>query len=63
MHYIIVQLFKSNKPAAYTSIVVDSHEQAKERAKSILDGSVDIQTVEIFELVASASKVEVVQWN
>ena len=63
MSYVFITYYKSNKAPTYQQADVDNMEAAKARAETILNSSVDVSDVSVFEFIAMASKVEVVQWN
>ena len=63
MRFVIVQQFKSNKADLYQEFAFDDVNDAKNRAKTLLESSVDVKTVSVFQLTAEAFKVESVAWS
>lgn len=63
MSYVFITYYKSNKAPTYQQADVDNMEAAKARAETIMNSSVDVSDVSIFEFVACATKVETVQWS
>lgn len=62
--FIFVQNFKSNKKPEYLMNECSGEvEAARQYALKLLASSVDVTSVEIFEHLASATKVESVEWN
>ena len=63
MNFVVEQSFKSNKANTFTPITAASEEEAKGRAMDMLNSSIDVRAVDVYILTASASKVEVTQWD
>lgn len=63
MSCVFVTHYKSNKAPTFHQADIANVAEAKARAETIMNSSVDISDVSVFEFVAMASKVESVQWN
>lgn len=60
---VFIQHYRSNKAPTLTSGSHENLEYAKIHATEIMNNSVDVVKVEVYELAACAEKVEAVQWN
>lgn len=63
MSYVFITYYKSNKAPSFHQADIANVEEVKARAETIMNSSVDISDVSVFEFIAMASKVETVQWN
>lgn len=63
MSYVFVTHYKSNKAPTFQEFEAPSMEDAKAQAERIMNGSVDVSDVSVYEFLGVASKVEMVQWS
>lgn len=63
MSYVFAINYRSNKPTSYQQFDAASMEDAKAQAGRMLESSIDVSEVCVYEYVNAAQKVEVVQWN
>lgn len=63
MSYVFVTHYKSNKAPTFQEFDASSMEAAKAQAERIMNGSVDVSDVSVYEFLSIASKVEMVQWS
>lgn len=63
MNFVFVTHYKSNKASTMQEIEAETVTDAKERAASIMQSSVDISDISIYEFVSVATKVETIQWS
>lgn len=63
MSYVFVTRYKSNKAPTFQEFETPSMEAAKAQAERIMNGSVDVSDVSVYEFISVASKVEMVQWS
>lgn len=62
-NYQVLINYRSTKGSTFSAIVADSLVEAQNRAREIMESSIDIESVIVFQAVARAQKVEIVQWN
>ncbi len=63
MSYVFVTHYKSNKTHTFQEFEGESMEDARAQAERIMNGSVDVSDVSVYEFAGVASKVEMVQWS
>jgi hypothetical protein len=62
--FVFIQFYKSNKQPTYTqNECSDDLDAAKAYAETLLNSSVDVREVELYQVVGSVAKVEVAEWN
>jgi hypothetical protein len=61
--FVFIQHLKSTKEPKISSLVFDGHVDAKLHVQRLLESSVDVESVEMYESVAHARKVTETVWN
>lgn len=61
--YVFIQNLISTKEPKIGSLILASQEEAKQHVQRLLDGSIDVASVDMYEIVASAKKVTETIWN
>lgn len=61
--FVALVSYRSNKNASFSHMTAATQEQARDQVKAMMEASVDIAAITLFESTAHASKVEIVQWN
>lgn len=63
MHVVLVTNFKSNKAPTFQQATFTDIEEGRERVQALVDSSVDVHSVEVFEYLTGLEKVETTQWR
>lgn len=61
--FVFIQHLKSTKEPKISSLFLDGHVAAKAHVQRLLDSSIDVQSVDMYEIVATAQKVTETVWN